>query len=74
LLFFFQSGLELSIEKSVAEGDIDKAEELSDRLAIREVSGLLRKALRKHLVLYICRKSVLTKTVLKIAWGIFSLA
>ncbi|KFU98888.1 Protein FAM204A, partial [Tauraco erythrolophus] len=32
-----KSGLELSIEKSVAEGDIDKAEELSDRLAIREV-------------------------------------
>ncbi|XP_009990238.1 PREDICTED: protein FAM204A, partial [Tauraco erythrolophus] len=31
-----KSGLELSIEKSVAEGDIDKAEELSDRLAIRE--------------------------------------
>ncbi|NWI30829.1 F204A protein, partial [Sula dactylatra] len=39
------SGLELSIEKSVAEGDVDKAEELSDRLAIREVSGLLTKAL-----------------------------
>ncbi|NWW46501.1 F204A protein, partial [Pedionomus torquatus] len=32
-----KSGLELSIEKSVAEGDIDKAEELSDRLATREV-------------------------------------
>ncbi|KAM6330356.1 protein FAM204A isoform 3-T7 [Podargus strigoides] len=31
-----KSGLELSIEKSVAEGDVDKAEELSDRLAIRE--------------------------------------
>ncbi|NXS58269.1 F204A protein, partial [Brachypteracias leptosomus] len=40
-----KSGLELSIEKSVAEGDIDKAEELSDRLATREVSGLLTKAL-----------------------------
>ncbi|NXT18683.1 F204A protein, partial [Syrrhaptes paradoxus] len=40
-----KSGLELSIEKSVAEGDIDKAVELSDRLAIREVSGLLTKAL-----------------------------
>ncbi|NXK51799.1 F204A protein, partial [Chauna torquata] len=39
-----KSGLELSIEKSVAEGDIDKAEELSDRLAIREVSVLLTKA------------------------------
>ncbi|NXB59197.1 F204A protein, partial [Struthidea cinerea] len=33
-----KSGLELSIEKCVAEGDIAKAEELSDRLAIREVS------------------------------------
>ncbi|NWR40834.1 F204A protein, partial [Regulus satrapa] len=32
-----KSGLELSIEKCVAEGDIAKAEELSDRLAIREV-------------------------------------
>ncbi|XP_009871631.1 PREDICTED: protein FAM204A, partial [Apaloderma vittatum] len=31
-----KSGLELSIEKAVAEGDIDKAEELSDRLALRE--------------------------------------
>ncbi|NXT61473.1 F204A protein, partial [Chaetops frenatus] len=32
-----KSGLELSIEKCVAEGDIAKAEELSDRLAMREV-------------------------------------
>ncbi|NXS11062.1 F204A protein, partial [Neodrepanis coruscans] len=40
-----KSGLELSIEKSVAEGDIAKAEELSDRLATREVSGLLTKTL-----------------------------
>ncbi|NWU91240.1 F204A protein, partial [Upupa epops] len=40
-----KSGLELSIEKSLAEGDIDKAEELSDRLATREVSGLLTEAL-----------------------------
>ncbi|NXM39988.1 F204A protein, partial [Gymnorhina tibicen] len=40
-----KSGLELSIEKCVAEGDIAKAEELSDRLAIREVSGLLAKTL-----------------------------
>ncbi|KFW80384.1 Protein FAM204A, partial [Manacus vitellinus] len=39
-----KSGLELSIEKCVAEGDIAKAEELSDRLAMREVSGLLTKA------------------------------
>lgn len=30
----------------MAEGDIDKAEELSDRLAIREVSGPRTKALR----------------------------
>ncbi|NWV14158.1 F204A protein, partial [Ptilonorhynchus violaceus] len=40
-----KSGLELSIEKCVAEGDIAKAEELSDRLAMREVSGLLTKTL-----------------------------
>ncbi|NXQ52604.1 F204A protein, partial [Anthoscopus minutus] len=40
-----KSGLELSIEKCVAEGDIAKAEELSDRLALREVSGLLTKTL-----------------------------
>ncbi|NWV31373.1 F204A protein, partial [Grantiella picta] len=40
-----KSGLELSIEKCVAEGDIAKAEELSDRLATREVSGLLTKSL-----------------------------
>ncbi|NXQ20421.1 F204A protein, partial [Peucedramus taeniatus] len=40
-----KSGLELRIEKCVAEGDIAKAEELSDRLAIREVSGLLTKTL-----------------------------
>ncbi|XP_027752815.1 protein FAM204A isoform X2 [Empidonax traillii] len=31
-----KSGLELSIERCVAEGDIAKAEELSDRLAMRE--------------------------------------
>ncbi|XP_068254826.1 protein FAM204A isoform X1 [Nyctibius grandis] len=39
-----KSGLELSIEKSVAEGDIDKAEELSDRLAIRELGVKIAKA------------------------------
>ncbi|XP_061856961.1 protein FAM204A isoform X2 [Colius striatus] len=33
-----KSSLELCIEKYVAEGDIDKAEELSDRLATREIS------------------------------------
>lgn len=32
-----QSGLEKSIESSIAEGDYEKAEELSDRLATREV-------------------------------------
>ncbi|XP_071419752.1 protein FAM204A [Pithys albifrons albifrons] len=39
-----KSGLELSIEKSVAEGDIAKAEELSDRLAIRELGVKIAKA------------------------------
>ncbi|XP_050754807.1 protein FAM204A isoform X2 [Gymnogyps californianus] len=39
-----KSGLELSIDKSVAEGDIDKAEELSDRLAIRELGVKIAKA------------------------------
>ncbi|XP_068807716.1 protein FAM204A [Struthio camelus] len=39
-----KSGLELRIEKSVAEGDIDKAEELSDRLAIRELGVKIAKA------------------------------
>lgn len=32
-----QSGLEKSIESAIAEGDYGKAEELSDRLATREV-------------------------------------
>ncbi|NXN97751.1 F204A protein, partial [Rhinopomastus cyanomelas] len=39
-----KSGLELSIEKSLAEGDIDKAEELSDRLATRELGVKIAKA------------------------------
>ncbi|NXI07085.1 F204A protein, partial [Irena cyanogastra] len=39
-----KSGLELSIEKCVAEGDIAKAEELSDRLAIRELGVKIAKA------------------------------
>ncbi|NXS93645.1 F204A protein, partial [Jacana jacana] len=39
-----KSGLELSIEKSVAEGDIDKAEELSDKLATRELGVKIAKA------------------------------
>ncbi|KAM9611093.1 protein FAM204A isoform 2-T6 [Morphnus guianensis] len=44
IYFLKKSGLELSIEKSVAEGDIDKAEELSDRLAIRELGVKIAKA------------------------------
>lgn len=32
-----QSGLERSMEEAVAEGDVGKAEEMSDRLATREV-------------------------------------
>lgn len=32
-----QSGLEKSIERAIAEGDVAKAEEMSDRLATREV-------------------------------------
>uniref|UniRef100_A0A8C3LZY9 Family with sequence similarity 204 member A n=1 Tax=Chrysolophus pictus TaxID=9089 RepID=A0A8C3LZY9_CHRPC len=39
-----KSGLELSVEKSVAEGDIDKAVELSDRLATRELGVKIAKA------------------------------
>ncbi|XP_064519747.1 protein FAM204A isoform X2 [Pseudopipra pipra] len=39
-----KSGLELSIEKCVAEGDITKAEELSDRLAMRELGVKIAKA------------------------------
>ncbi|XP_037540637.1 protein FAM204A [Nematolebias whitei] len=33
-----QSGLERSMEKAVAEGDVAKAEEMSDRLAARELA------------------------------------
>ncbi|NWU09318.1 F204A protein, partial [Cephalopterus ornatus] len=39
-----KSGLELSIEKCVAAGDIAKAEELSDRLAMRELGVKIAKA------------------------------
>ncbi|XP_058697577.1 protein FAM204A isoform X2 [Poecile atricapillus] len=39
-----KSGLELSIEKCVADGDITRAEELSDRLAIRELGVKIAKA------------------------------
>ncbi|KAI4813245.1 hypothetical protein KUCAC02_024584, partial [Chaenocephalus aceratus] len=36
-----KSGLEKSIEGAIAEGDIAKAEEMSDRLATREAVGML---------------------------------
>ncbi|XP_020843851.2 protein FAM204A isoform X1 [Phascolarctos cinereus] len=39
-----KSGLEVSIDKSVAEGDIEKAEELSNRLAARELGVKIAKA------------------------------
>ncbi|NXL48626.1 F204A protein, partial [Podilymbus podiceps] len=67
-----KSGLELSIEKSVAEGDIDKAEELSDRLAVRELGVKIAKAVA-------CRNFVKAKQEAeaaqearkkkKLAWG-----
>ncbi|KAM9548597.1 protein FAM204A isoform 1-T2 [Guaruba guarouba] len=67
-----KSGLELSIEKSVAEGDIDKAEELSDRLAARELGVKIAKAVA-------CRNFVKAKQEAeaaqeaqkkkKLAWG-----
>lgn len=62
----------------MAEGDIDKAEELSDRLATREVSGLLKafrgkkKVLDIYVFLYL--KKVLNKVALKIAWDILSVS
>lgn len=58
----------------MAEGDIAKAEELSDRLAIREVSGLLTKTLRDPLVLHIWTESVMPKTALKIVCSIFPIS
>ncbi|XP_056662226.1 protein FAM204A-like [Monodelphis domestica] len=39
-----KSGLEVSIDKSVAEGDIEKAEELSNRLATWELGVKIAKA------------------------------
>lgn len=54
----------------MAEGDIAKAEELSDRLATREVSVLLTETLRGHLVLHIWTESVLSRTALKIVCSI----
>ncbi|NWR76247.1 F204A protein, partial [Centropus unirufus] len=67
-----KSGLELSMEKAVAEGDIDKAEELSDRLAMRELGVKIAKAVA-------CRNFVKAKQEAeaaqeagkkkKLAWG-----
>ncbi|XP_062257455.1 protein FAM204A isoform X2 [Platichthys flesus] len=39
-----KSGLETSIEKAIAEGDIAKAEEMSDRLATRELAVKIAQA------------------------------
>ncbi|XP_067417407.1 protein FAM204A isoform X2 [Emydura macquarii macquarii] len=39
-----KSGLEVSIDKSLTEGDIERAEELSDRLATRELGVKIAKA------------------------------
>ncbi|XP_035848410.1 protein FAM204A isoform X7 [Sander lucioperca] len=39
-----QSGLEKSIERAIAEGDIAKAEEMSDRLATRELAVKIAQA------------------------------
>ncbi|XP_061601113.1 protein FAM204A [Cololabis saira] len=39
-----KSGLERNIEKSIAEGDFEKAEEMSDRLATREMAVKITKA------------------------------
>ncbi|XP_016127716.1 protein FAM204A-like [Sinocyclocheilus grahami] len=44
MLFYFQSGLEKSIESAIAEGDCGKAEELSDRLATRELAVKIAQA------------------------------
>lgn len=39
-----QSGLEKSIERAIAEGDVAKAEEMSDRLATREMAVRIAQA------------------------------
>ncbi|KAH0623709.1 hypothetical protein JD844_006781 [Phrynosoma platyrhinos] len=39
-----KSGLEISIDRSLAEGDVEQAEELSDRLATRELGVKIAKA------------------------------
>lgn len=49
----------------MAEGDIDKAEELSDRLATREVSGLLKAFRKKKIVLDIWVVFILKKLQIK---------
>uniref|UniRef100_A0A8C6X5Q5 Family with sequence similarity 204 member A n=1 Tax=Naja naja TaxID=35670 RepID=A0A8C6X5Q5_NAJNA len=67
-----KSGLEISIDKCVAEGNIAQAEELSDRLATRELGVKIAKAVA-------CRKFVKAKQDVevtqearkkkKLAWG-----
>uniref|UniRef100_A0A673B6C2 Family with sequence similarity 204 member A n=1 Tax=Sphaeramia orbicularis TaxID=375764 RepID=A0A673B6C2_9TELE len=52
-----KSGLEKSIERAIAEGDIAKAEEMSDRLATRELAVKIAQAAD-------CRD-------FQIAWGTF---
>ncbi|KAJ6669002.1 hypothetical protein lerEdw1_007811, partial [Lerista edwardsae] len=68
----FQSGLEISIDRAVAEGDIAQAEELSDRLATRELGVKIASAVA-------CRNFVKAKQEAeasqesrkkkKLAWG-----
>ncbi|KAM9133287.1 protein FAM204A isoform 2-T4 [Pangshura tecta] len=67
-----KSGLEISIDKSLTEGDIERAEELSNRLATRELGVKIAKAVA-------CRNFVKTKQDTeasqearkkkKLAWG-----
>uniref|UniRef100_K7GCN2 Family with sequence similarity 204 member A n=1 Tax=Pelodiscus sinensis TaxID=13735 RepID=K7GCN2_PELSI len=67
-----KSGLEVSIDKSLAEGDIERAEELSNRLATRELGVKIAKAVA-------CRNFVKAKQDMeasqearkkkKLAWG-----
>lgn len=67
-----KSGLEISIDRSLAEGDITQAEELSDRLATRELGVKIAKAVA-------CRNFVKAKQEMeasqqaqkkkKLAWG-----
>ncbi|XP_032636671.1 protein FAM204A [Chelonoidis abingdonii] len=67
-----KSGLEVSIDKSLTEGDIERAEELSNRLATRELGVKIAKAVA-------CRNFVKAKQDMeasqearkkkKLAWG-----